>query len=126
MKNNEVLFELQELIKQRKEERAEDSYTSYLFKSGLDKVLKKLGEETSETIIAAKNLEACAAQGFAVAEDKLKEALKGEVGDMLYHLVVMLNILELDINEVEEVLRDRMQKQGNLKKQAESQTDKGS
>ncbi|MCG4787430.1 phosphoribosyl-ATP diphosphatase, partial [Roseburia faecis] len=49
------LNELYELVKQRKENPIDGSYTDYLFKKGLDKILKKVGEETTEVIVAAKN-----------------------------------------------------------------------
>jgi phosphoribosyl-ATP pyrophosphohydrolase/phosphoribosyl-AMP cyclohydrolase len=64
------------LIEERQKERPEGSYTTYLFEKGLDKILKKVGEETSEVIIAAKNESA--------------EELTYEVSDLLYHLLVLL------------------------------------
>jgi phosphoribosyl-ATP pyrophosphohydrolase/phosphoribosyl-AMP cyclohydrolase len=72
----EVLSTLYALVETRKHERPEGSYTTYLFDQGLDKILKKLGEESSETIIAAKN------------DDP--GALTRESCDLLYHLVVLL------------------------------------
>jgi phosphoribosyl-ATP pyrophosphohydrolase/phosphoribosyl-AMP cyclohydrolase len=72
----EVLSALYALVETRNRERPEGSYTTYLFDQGLDKILKKLGEESSETIIAAKN------------EDP--GALTKESCDLLYHLVVLL------------------------------------
>jgi phosphoribosyl-AMP cyclohydrolase / phosphoribosyl-ATP pyrophosphohydrolase len=72
----EVLSALYTVIEDRNRERPEGSYTAYLFNEGLDKILKKLGEESSETIIAAKN------------EDK--DALARETCDLLYHLLVLL------------------------------------
>jgi phosphoribosyl-AMP cyclohydrolase / phosphoribosyl-ATP pyrophosphohydrolase len=72
----EVFGRLYGLIEKRKRERPQGSYTTYLFDQGLDKILKKIGEESSETIIAAKN------------EDR--EALAKESCDLLYHLLVML------------------------------------
>jgi len=72
----EVLNALYALIETRKRERPRGSYTSYLFDQGLDKILKKVGEESSETIIAAKN------------EDR--GALTKESCDLLYHLIVLL------------------------------------
>ena len=72
----EVLNSLYALVDTRKSERPEGSYTTYLFEQGLDKILKKLGEEASETIIAAKN------------EDR--GALTRESCDLLYHLIVLL------------------------------------
>ena len=71
-----VLDELYDLIESRQRDRPEGSYTTYLFEQGLDKILKKLGEEASETIIAAKN------------DDKAP--LVSESADLLYHLIVVL------------------------------------
>ena len=112
----DILTELYELVEKRKAEREEGSYTAYLFDEGLDKILKKLGEECTETIIAAKNLKA----GGAGARD----ALVNETGDLIYHITVMLSELGLRPEEVEDVLRTRMQKTGNLKQTHE--TDKNS
>jgi len=72
----QVLTELYQFIESRRRERPEGSYTTYLFEQGLDKILKKLGEEASETIIAAKNEE--------------QEPLVREAADLLYHLMVLL------------------------------------
>jgi phosphoribosyl-ATP pyrophosphohydrolase/phosphoribosyl-AMP cyclohydrolase len=72
----EVLHALYCLLETRKRDRPEGSYSTYLFDQGLDKILKKLGEESSETIIAAKN------------EDP--GALARESCDLLYHLMVLL------------------------------------
>jgi phosphoribosyl-ATP pyrophosphohydrolase/phosphoribosyl-AMP cyclohydrolase len=72
----EVLSALYALVEARKRERPQGSYTTYLFDQGLDKILKKVGEESSETIIAAKN------------EDR--GALTKESCDLLYHLIVLL------------------------------------
>jgi phosphoribosyl-AMP cyclohydrolase / phosphoribosyl-ATP pyrophosphohydrolase len=69
------LQQLYAVIERRRQERPEGSYTTYLFNQGLDKILKKLGEETAETIIAAKN------------EDT--SALVAEASDLLYHLLVL-------------------------------------
>ena len=71
-----LLDQLYELIESRKRERPSGSYTTYLFDEGLDKILKKLGEESAETIIAAKN------EGNA--------RLTSEVADLIYHLLVLL------------------------------------
>jgi phosphoribosyl-AMP cyclohydrolase / phosphoribosyl-ATP pyrophosphohydrolase len=72
----EVLSALYALVENRRRERPQGSYTTYLFDQGLDKILKKIGEESSETIIAAKN------------EDR--GALTKESCDLLYHLMVLL------------------------------------
>ena len=96
------LLSLEEVIADRKSNPEEGSYTCYLFEKGLDKVLKKVGEECAETIIAAKN-------------GDLTE-LNGEVNDLIYHLMVMMNICGLTLDEVLNELEKRAKKIGNLKK----------
>ena len=81
-----------ELIKGRKDERVEGSYTSYLFEKGLDKILKKIGEESSEVIIAAKN-------------DR-KEAVY-EISDLVYHLLVLMAEMNIDIKDIIKELASR-------------------
>ena len=108
----DILKELKEIVEQRRDEHEDGSYTAYLFDKGLDKILKKLGEETSETIIAAKNLETNYKDG---SFPEAKEELAGEVGDLLYHLVVMLDQLNVDVDEIADLLRSRMNKTKNLK-----------
>lgn len=71
----DVLTGLQRVIEGRKANPKEGSYTSYLFESGIDKILKKVGEETAEVIIAAKN--------------GSKEEITCEAADLLYHLTVL-------------------------------------
>lgn len=88
-----ILDELFKVILDRIENPKEDSYTNYLLDCGIDKILKKVGEECSETIIAAKN------------EDKKEIAL--ETSDLIYHLLVMLAERGMDIKDVYEVLKDR-------------------
>jgi phosphoribosyl-ATP pyrophosphohydrolase/phosphoribosyl-AMP cyclohydrolase len=93
----EVLASLYSLVESRKRERPVGSYTTYLFDQGLDKILKKVGEESAETIIAAKN------------DDR--EALLKETSDLLYHLVVLLVERGLSLEEVGEELVSRKKKQ---------------
>lgn len=89
-----TLDELYSVIDKRKEEKPEGSYTAYLFEQGLDKMLKKVGEEAAETIIAAKN-------------DDL-QALSREAADLLYHLVVLFVERGLSLTQVrQELLRRR-------------------
>ena len=83
---------LMELIKGRKSENVEGSYTSYLFEKGLDKILKKIGEESSEVIIAAKN-------------DR-KEAVY-EISDLVYHLLVLMAEMNIDIKDIIKELASR-------------------
>ena len=97
----DMLQELYETVLARKEEKAEGSYTCYLFEQGLDKILKKCGEECSETIIAAKN---------GVQADTV-----GEISDLLYHLTVLMVQQGIPYEAVEAELARRHQKTGNLK-----------
>jgi phosphoribosyl-AMP cyclohydrolase / phosphoribosyl-ATP pyrophosphohydrolase len=89
----QILLELEQVIKEREKERPEGAYTTYLFEKGVDKILKKVGEEASEVIIAAKNRD--------------KEELKWEVADLIYHLLVLLQEQKLPFNEVLSVLNKR-------------------
>jgi phosphoribosyl-AMP cyclohydrolase / phosphoribosyl-ATP pyrophosphohydrolase len=88
-----LLHELYALIQSRQEERPEGSYTTYLFDKGLDKILKKVGEESAETIIAAKN-------------DDSKQ-LVAETADLLYHLLVMLVAKNVNLDDVRHELAQR-------------------
>ena len=87
------LTELEGLIAERKAEMPEGSYTTYLFEKGVDKILKKVGEESAEVIIAAKNRDA--------------EELSMESADLLYHLFVLLQEQELPFQAVLDVLKAR-------------------
>ena len=88
-----LLNTLYELIESRERQRPEGSYTTYLFNSGLDKILKKVGEESSETIIAAKN------------EDRTR--LTAEVADLVYHLLVLLVARGITLDEIRAELAGR-------------------
>jgi phosphoribosyl-ATP pyrophosphohydrolase/phosphoribosyl-AMP cyclohydrolase len=88
-----LLEQLYELIESRQHERPAGSYTTYLFDAGLDKMLKKLGEESAETIIAAKN------------DDK--EPLVSEVSDLIYHLLVLLVARGVTLEAIAEELKNR-------------------
>lgn len=88
-----LLHELYDLIESRKRERPAGSYTTYLFDKGLDKILKKVGEESAETIIAAKN------------EDP--KQLVAEVADLLYHLLVLLVARDVNLDDVRDELARR-------------------
>lgn len=88
-----VLDQLYEVIGSREQERPDHSYTTYLFKEGIDKILKKLGEESAETIIAAKN------------DDPAR--LISEVSDLVYHLVVLLVARGVSLEEIAKELAQR-------------------
>ena len=99
--NNDTLRSLYQVVLDRKSHPQEGSYTCYLFEQGLDKILKKVAEETGEVIIAAKN--------------GAHEPLCGEVCDLLYHLMVLLAETGLPLEQVMAELDARSQKIGNLK-----------
>ena len=98
---NDTLVNLYETILERKENQQEGSYTCYLFEKGLDKILKKVGEECSETIIAAKNGN--------------KEETVGEISDLIFHLFVMMANEGIAVEDVMAELDKRSNKTGNLK-----------
>ena len=99
---NDTLSGLYEVVKDRQNNPQEGSYTCYLFEKGLDKILKKCGEECSEMIIAAKN------------QDNVE--LKNEISDLVYHVLVLMAERGLPLEDVQAVLEERRQKFGNLKK----------
>lgn len=97
----DTLNGLYEVVRARQTQPQEGSYTCYLFDKGLDKILKKCGEECSEVIIAAKN-----GQNADTVE---------ELCDLLYHLLVLMAEQGIPLSDVEEVLELRRRKIGNLK-----------
>lgn len=84
---------LYELLKSRKEDLPEGSYTTYLFQKGIDKILKKIGEESTEVIIAGK------------ANDK-KETVY-EIADLAYHIMVMMVEMGIEVDDVRRELASR-------------------
>ena len=79
----------------------ENSYTAYLFSKGVDKICKKVGEEATETVIAAKNGD--------------NDELMNEINDLLYHVMVLAANQGLSWDEVERVLAERNNITGNRK-----------
>jgi phosphoribosyl-ATP pyrophosphohydrolase/phosphoribosyl-AMP cyclohydrolase len=88
-----ALNELYSLIAERKERRPEGSYTTYLFNSGLDKILKKIAEESGEVIIAAKN--------------RSPREIVAELSDLFYHLLVLMVEREVKLADVHQELKHR-------------------
>lgn len=80
------LKKLYQLIKERKDNPVEGSYTNYLFNEGVDKVCKKVGEEAAEVIIGAKNAD--------------HDEIVYEVSDLIYHLLVLLNIYQIPLEDI--------------------------
>ncbi|EAC5257169.1 phosphoribosyl-ATP diphosphatase [Listeria monocytogenes] len=87
-----MLNDLYEEIKLRKTQPREGSYTNYLFDKGLDKILKKIGEEATEVVIAAKNNE---------------QELIAEVSDLTYHLLVLLAEQNIPLSKIQAELQNR-------------------
>lgn len=98
-----LLDQLYELIEIRERERPANSYTTYLFEQGIDKILKKLGEESAETIIAAKN------------DDQRR--LVSETSDLMYHLLVLLVARGVGLDEIAKELNQR-KKSGGVSERA--------
>ncbi len=90
----EFSFEaLYELIAERKANKKDGSYTNYLFDKGLDKILKKVGEEATEVVIAAK--------------DRDFKELRYEIADLAYHLLVLMVEQDMKIADIKEELAGR-------------------
>lgn len=92
----DILSKLESVIAQRDAERPEGAYTTYLFEKGVDKILKKVGEETAEVIIAAKN--------------KDNDELRYEASDLIFHLMVLLRDARLPLDEIMKELDRRHNK----------------
>src|SRR5690625_4150266 len=89
----EIIHSIIQTIEERRNNPVEVSYTTYLFNEGIDKVLKKVGEEASEVIIGAKN------------DDK--EEIKWEIADLVYHTLVVMNMTGVTISDIKDVLYER-------------------
>ena len=100
MGNQEILYQVSEVIEDRRLNPKEGSYTNYLFDKGLDKILKKVGEEATETIIAAKNAD--------------KKEIVYEMSDLIYHLTVLMAVTGVTWDDIMEELARRELKTGNL------------
>ena len=87
------MYFLYKLVKQRKIELPEGSYTTNLFQIGSDKIIQKVGEESVETVIAAKNRD--------------KEEIINEVSDLFFHLFVMLADQEIELSDIVSNLQKR-------------------
>lgn len=96
-----LLDELYRLIEERKLKRPEGSYTTYLFNAGLDKILKKVGEESAETIIAAKN--------------HSTQQMASEISDLLYHLLVLMSERGVRLEDIFNELKQRAGKAAERK-----------
>ena len=101
--NYNILQDLYKLIQDRKINPKDKSYTNYLLDEGIDKICKKVGEEATETVIAAKN--------------DNKEDLIGEICDLIYHVEVLMYDRGIEPNDIKRKLLERHKIEGNKKKQ---------
>ena len=97
-----IIEEIYNVIMDRKANPQDGSYTCYLFEKGQDKILKKIGEESAECIIAAKNTD--------------NTELANEICDLAYHVLVLMAEKGIELSEIEKELKKRVEKIGNLKK----------
>lgn len=95
-KRESFLYELEKTIKDRKENPSENSYTSKLFAKGINKIAQKVGEEAVELVIEAK--------------DENSELLKNEAADLLFHYLILLREKNLNLRDIEEILKNRRKK----------------
>lgn len=92
--NKGFLYQLQCTISQRIDNNQEDSYTNKLFKKGINKVAQKVGEEAVELVIEAK--------------DNNDDLFKNEAADLLYHFLILLKAKNIQLEDIEAVLKSRM------------------
>ncbi|MBP1579869.1 MAG: phosphoribosyl-ATP diphosphatase [Oscillospiraceae bacterium] len=93
--------DMYDVVVDRRANPQEGSYTCYLFDKGIDKILKKCGEECTEMVIAAKNND--------------KDELANEINDLLYHMIVMMVDRGVTVEDIEQIMVERSKKIGNLK-----------
>jgi phosphoribosyl-ATP pyrophosphohydrolase len=120
-----ALYEEYKIILERKQNQAEEkeaegadgekSYTKYLFKQGINKILKKVGEESAELIIAAKDASNASVGSGGEASKALEDLVVEESADLFYHVLIMLAELGIPLSDVEAELEKRARKAGNLK-----------
>jgi len=88
-----IIRRIVEVLEDRRRNPQQGSYTNYLFDSGIDKILKKVGEESAEIIIAAKNPD--------------KNELIYEISDLVYHVLVLMNQRQVSVEEIQKELENR-------------------
>ena len=98
-----ILKDLYDMIEDRSINKKEGSYTNYLLDQGIDKICKKVGEEATETVIAAKN--------------ESKDDLVGEICDLIYHIEVLMFNRNVEVKDVVDKLSQRHKKECNKKVQ---------
>ncbi|MDB2552933.1 phosphoribosyl-ATP diphosphatase [Gammaproteobacteria bacterium] len=113
---SDVLDQLAQTLELRKQASPDSSYVASLHHKGLNKILEKVGEEATELIIAAKDL------NHEPESDKLRTELIGEAADLWFHSLVMMSHLGLSHDEVLEELRKRFTLSGLAEKASRTST----
>ncbi len=108
---SDVLTRLTEVLNQRKQADAAESYVASLYEAGLNKILEKVGEEATETILAAKDCQ----------DEAGRKAVVYETGDLIFHTLVMLAHLDIPADEVLAELERRMGTSGLEEKASRGQ-----
>lgn len=107
---SDILNRLQDVLDQRRQADARDSYVASLHHKGLNKILEKVGEEATETLLAAKDAEH--------GDEASRQALIAETADLWFHSLVMLSHLDLDHRAVLDELSRRLGVSGHDEKAA--------
>ena len=110
---SDVLNQLAKVLEERKNASPEDSYVSSLHHKGLNKILEKVGEEATETILAAKD---------SSISEKHKQDLVSETADLWFHIMVMLSHVELGPEDVLNELKGRFNLSGHVEKASRKQS----
>jgi phosphoribosyl-ATP pyrophosphohydrolase len=110
---NDVLQQLSVTLRQRRQADPAESYVASLHEQGLNRILEKVGEEAVEVILAARDAQ----------QDGSRDALVGEVADLLFHCMVMLSHLDGDIDEVLDCLHQRFDTSGLAEKASRQASD---
>ncbi len=97
MEMSDIFFQLSEVLRDRRNANPNSSYVASLNEMGLDKILEKIGEESTELIISAKNNDS----------DQNREEVVGEVADLWFHCMILLSHLDGDVVEVIDCLQER-------------------
>lgn len=100
--NNNILFELETIIAKRLSQSPESSYVASLADKGVDKILKKIGEEATEVVIAAKS------------QDKSETIY--EISDLIFHLLVLMGFEKISLSEINNELARRLGVSGHTEK----------
>ena len=113
---NSILSQLDQVLTERKAQAPEDSYVASLYHKGLDQILKKVGEEATETVMAAKD----------VAHQDNKQALVYEVADLWFHTLILLSQQGCSSQDILTELQKRFGLSGHEEKANRSKSDSSS